>query len=71
MQIIGMSATLSNSDELASFLRANVYCNDFRPVQLNEYIKVTDCVYKVDPSNLDIDEKLIKERTLSQPVRHK
>ena len=39
-QVVGMSATLSNMAEVAQFLRAEVYTNNFRPVELREYIKM-------------------------------
>lgn len=55
IQIIGMSATLSNLSDLAKFLKANLFCNEFRPVTLREYIKLGRCVYSIEDHNADID----------------
>ncbi|XP_063434555.1 helicase POLQ-like isoform X3 [Mytilus trossulus] len=46
-QIIGMSATLNNIEDLQNFLKADVYHNDFRPVKLTEYLKLQDNIYEV------------------------
>ncbi|XP_062349066.1 helicase POLQ-like isoform X4 [Cinclus cinclus] len=47
-QIIGMSATLNNVGDLQKFLQADYYTNNFRPVELKEYIKIRDTIYAVD-----------------------
>ncbi|KAM3939107.1 helicase POLQ-like [Leptodactylus fuscus] len=47
-QIIGMSATLNNVDELQQFLKADYYTDNFRPVELKEYVKLKDSIYEVD-----------------------
>uniref|UniRef100_A0A0K0CZ33 Helicase POLQ-like n=1 Tax=Angiostrongylus cantonensis TaxID=6313 RepID=A0A0K0CZ33_ANGCA len=49
-QIIGMSATLSNIDELASFLRGYVYSTTFRPVELNEFVRIGESMWKIMPT---------------------
>nr|XP_033819703.1 helicase POLQ-like isoform X2 [Geotrypetes seraphini] len=47
-QIIGMSATLNNVEDLQQFLKAEYYTNDFRPVQLKEYVKLQDSIYEIN-----------------------
>ncbi|XP_075400210.1 helicase POLQ-like isoform X2 [Tenrec ecaudatus] len=47
-QIIGMSATLSNVEDLQEFLEAEYYTSHFRPVELKEYLKINDELYEVD-----------------------
>ncbi|KAL3864360.1 hypothetical protein ACJMK2_006050 [Sinanodonta woodiana] len=49
--IIGMSATLSNIDDLRLFLKADVYNSDFRPVELTEYVKLDENIYSLDPKS--------------------
>ncbi|XP_062992405.1 helicase POLQ-like isoform X2 [Elgaria multicarinata webbii] len=47
-QVIGMSATLSNVEDLQQFLKAEYYTSNFRPVELKEYVKIRDSIYEVD-----------------------
>ena len=47
-QIIGMSATLANIEDLLKFLDAQFYEELFRPVELEEYVKIHEDVYKID-----------------------
>eukprot|EP01018_Ginkgo_biloba_P001647 Gb_33083 [translate_table: standard] len=45
MQIVGMSATMPNVAAVASWLQAALFETEFRPVPLDEYIKVGNAVY--------------------------
>lgn len=45
IQIVTMSATLPNSDLLTNWLKAEFYQTDYRPVSLQEMIKIGDKIY--------------------------
>ncbi|GAD92522.1 DNA-directed DNA polymerase theta, putative [Paecilomyces variotii No. 5] len=45
IQIIGMSATLSNTELLAEWLRANFYISKYRPIPIEEYLVFENAIY--------------------------
>jgi POLQ-like helicase len=63
-----MSATIGNLHEVATFLDAEIYTQDFRPVELKEYVKCDDGLYGVDWNAACPDEYLTLERKLSFSV---
>lgn len=62
IQIIGMSATIGNIDELAKFLNAHIYTKDFRPVELKEYVKINENIMQIQWNAESPDEKAIFSR---------
>lgn len=57
IQIVGMSATLGNPNELCKFLSANKFCTSFRPVKLIERIKMDGTLFQVNEEGTWIMEK--------------
>jgi replicative superfamily II helicase len=40
-----MSATLPNLPEINEWIQGNIYMTDFRPVEINEYVKVRNQIF--------------------------
>ncbi|XP_063972884.1 helicase POLQ-like [Diachasmimorpha longicaudata] len=61
IHIVGMSATIGNLNEVAEFLKAEVYTQNFRPVELKEYVKCENRIWLIDTKEEEIftDEKRI------------
>ncbi len=67
-QILALSATIKNADELANWLDANLIKSDYRPVELKYGIYLDDKIFfdneKIKLSGKDIPEHQIFENTL-------
>ncbi|EEQ33202.1 DNA polymerase theta isoform 2 [Microsporum canis CBS 113480] len=59
IQIIGMSATLSNTEVLAKWLNANYYISRYRPIPVEEFLVFEDYIYPV-PTTKGLLRKMIK-----------
>nr|XP_022907396.1 helicase POLQ-like isoform X1 [Onthophagus taurus] len=59
IQIVGMSATIGNLSEITTFLNADIYTRNFRPVELIEYIQCENNIAKINWSAADDDEMFV------------
>ena len=64
LQIVAMSATIGNLEEVGQFLRAHVYKKQFRPVALQEFVVTGSDVYVPCPE----EQKLTRHRALNPKV---
>ncbi|RLU26959.1 hypothetical protein DMN91_000758 [Ooceraea biroi] len=48
IRLIGMSATIGNIKEIAQFLNADTYSQNFRPVEITEYVKYENHTWVID-----------------------
>ncbi|XP_042881987.1 helicase POLQ-like isoform X2 [Penaeus japonicus] len=64
VQLVAMSATVGNLNELASFLGAQLYTGNFRPVELAEYVKITNQIWEIN-TTARVEEDLLKNKRLS------
>jgi hypothetical protein len=64
-----MSATLSNISDLASFLKADTFSSQFRPVDLREYVKIGRTVYSVEVASGSCSVRLHPHRELTSGLQ--
>ena len=60
-QIIGMSATLPNLQDLVEFTRAELFTSDFRPIPLTQYLKLSHFVYRVEDNGKQLMTKFDRQ----------
>ncbi|KYN36744.1 Helicase POLQ-like protein [Trachymyrmex septentrionalis] len=60
IRLIGMSATIGNLKEIAQFLNADTFSQNFRPIKITEYVKCGNDMWVV---NLNNEELLVDMST--------
>lgn len=69
IQIVGMSATIGNLNELATFMNADIYHKDFRPIELREHIKSGLEILEIKKNAQTIESAFELVRTVNFPVK--
>lgn len=72
IQIVGMSATIANLQDIANFLLADIYTRNFRPIELQEYVRVDGDLYMIDQNATNaIDAFKLIEPNIDQVISGK
>ena len=67
LQVVAMSATVGNLKELAAFLQAELFTDNFRPVELKEHLVVGRQVMEVRGSGAStVEERVVYARTVAE-----
>ncbi|KAF2360123.1 Helicase C-terminal [Trinorchestia longiramus] len=64
VQIVAMSATISNLHQLSEFLGAKLYTGNFRPVKLRQFVKMNDMVSEINAAAHTDEELLFNHRSV-------
>ncbi|XP_065080244.1 helicase POLQ-like isoform X2 [Ochlerotatus camptorhynchus] len=64
IQIVGMSATIGNLNEIAKFMTADIYCRDFRPVELKEYVKCGVDLLQINHKAKTLEDAFVNKQTI-------
>ncbi|EAT36256.1 AAEL011649-PA [Aedes aegypti] len=65
IQIIGMSATIGNLAEIAKFMSADIFSQDFRPVELKEFVKCGSDMLEIKHGARTLEEAFVNKRTVN------
>lgn len=65
-QILGLSATISNADELANWLNASLIVSDFRPVKLYEGVTFDSKIHFDDKEGYQLNDAIDIENAIVQ-----
>ncbi|MBI2084177.1 MAG: DEAD/DEAH box helicase [Candidatus Aenigmarchaeota archaeon] len=63
-QVLGLSATISNADELAKWINATLVVSDFRPVKLYEGVSFNSRIHFNEKDGYDLDEGIDIENSI-------
>lgn len=68
IQIVGMSATIGNLDEICKFLNAEAFTKNFRPVELVEFVKCGKEIARINWNYTEERDLLIEPKKLNYKV---